>query len=65
MDPASVRQVQQQLSDRGYKPGPIDGIIGPNTRAALQSFKQKEGIRGTDLDEATLKALGIAQPVKP
>ncbi|MGH6610930.1 MAG: peptidoglycan-binding domain-containing protein [Burkholderiaceae bacterium] len=53
------------MTDRGYKPGPVDGIMGPNTRAALRNFKQKQRISGSGLDEATLKALGVSQPVKP
>lgn len=55
-----IKQVQQGLSDRGFSPGPIDGIMGPSTRAALRNFKQKEGMSGSDLDQATLKALGVS-----
>src|SRR5262249_48053255 len=30
-----VLDAQQQLKDRGYYSGPVDGIIGPSTEAAL------------------------------
>ena len=33
-----VRQVQQQLKQAGYDPGPIDGILGPKTLAALERY---------------------------
>jgi hypothetical protein len=33
-----VREVQQALVDAGYDPGPIDGIMGPRTKAALRKY---------------------------
>ena len=33
-----VREVQQALSAAGYDPGPIDGIMGPRTKAALRKY---------------------------
>ena len=38
-----VRQVQQALKDKGHDPGSIDGVMGPKTHAALQSFQQQQG----------------------
>ena len=40
----SVRQIQQWLSSHGFNPGPIDGIMGPKTRAAIRAFQQAAGI---------------------
>ncbi|MGD8344899.1 MAG: DnaJ domain-containing protein [Desulfobacterales bacterium] len=37
-DGARVRRVQRSLIANGYETGPIDGIIGPFTSAALQQF---------------------------
>lgn len=34
-----VRQVQEALARRGFDPGPIDGLYGPKTAAALNSFQ--------------------------
>jgi hypothetical protein len=34
----TVKQLQIQLKQAGYDPGPIDGILGPKTLAALQRF---------------------------
>jgi hypothetical protein len=33
-----VREVQQALSAAGFDPGPIDGIMGPRTKAALRKY---------------------------
>lgn len=59
MSAETIRQVQQQLTDRGHNPGPVDGIMGPNTRSALRAFKQAQGLSGTGLDQATLSVLGV------
>jgi peptidoglycan hydrolase-like protein with peptidoglycan-binding domain len=54
-----VREVQQGLLDIGYWPGPIDGIMGPRTRAALRRYQQDENLPVTGrLD------LGTARKVK-
>jgi hypothetical protein len=37
-DRARVRRVQRSLIAGGYETGPVDGIIGPFTSAALQQF---------------------------
>jgi peptidoglycan hydrolase-like protein with peptidoglycan-binding domain len=34
--PPLVLEAQRALRDLGYDPGPIDGIFGPRTRAALE-----------------------------
>jgi len=39
-----VREIQQRLTDRGYAPGPIDGLYGGKTRAAIQAFQQEKGL---------------------
>jgi peptidoglycan hydrolase-like protein with peptidoglycan-binding domain len=53
-----VRGVQEMLKRRGLEVGPIDGILGPRTAAALREFQQQQGLpRSGEPDEATLKAL--------
>jgi peptidoglycan hydrolase-like protein with peptidoglycan-binding domain len=36
--PSHVREVQEALVAAGYDPGPIDGIMGPRTKAALRKY---------------------------
>lgn len=56
----TVRDAQQALRDKGYDPGPIDGINGPLTRAAVRSYQEKENINADGrLGPKTLDSLGV------
>jgi len=61
-DPAQVvANVQSALQQQGYYQGEIDGILGPQTRAALAEYQSAQGIEPTGLvDEPTLETLGMA-----
>lgn len=37
--------IQKRLTELGFNPGPIDGIIGPKTKAAIVAFKRSVGLR--------------------
>jgi peptidoglycan hydrolase-like protein with peptidoglycan-binding domain len=51
-----VREVQRRLRSLGYRPGPIDGIYGKRTRAAVAWFQVKHGF---EVDgRATLAVVG-------
>jgi peptidoglycan hydrolase-like protein with peptidoglycan-binding domain len=39
-----VTEVQTLLSEHGHNPGPIDGIIGKQTRKAIRAFEQAHGL---------------------
>ena len=39
-----VRHVQELLSSLGYNPGPVDGISGQSTRAAVERFQSDLGL---------------------
>ncbi len=41
---STVTQLQQKLASLGFDPGPIDGIFGPRTRAAVLAFQRARGI---------------------
>ena len=57
---ARIRQAQRQLQEEGFAPGRIDGVLGSQTRVALQQYQAKRGLPRTgELDEATSRALGI------
>ena len=54
----SVRNAQKQLTSAGFAVGPIDGILGPQTRGALTKFQEQRGLARTGrLDPDTVKAL--------
>ena len=39
-----VRRAQELLAQQGYDPGPIDGLYGPRTKAAVERFEQARGL---------------------
>jgi Putative peptidoglycan binding domain len=54
-----VRKIQQLLKDRGLSPGPIDGVAGPLTNAAIREFQGWYGIKARgEIDNQTLFAIG-------
>jgi peptidoglycan hydrolase-like protein with peptidoglycan-binding domain len=56
---AQVRSAQQALVDKGYNPGPVDGLMGPRTKAAVTDFQRKEGLEANGrLDMQTMSRLG-------
>jgi hypothetical protein len=53
-----VGRVQEQLQKAGLNPGPIDGVLGPRTKAMLRRYQASHGLPATGLlDEATRQAL--------
>ena len=39
-----VKAVQKRLDAYGYQPGPMDGILGAKTKAALMAFQKDNGL---------------------
>ena len=56
--PDRVSKLQQALQQKGFDPGPIDGVLGPRTREAVRNFQERYGISSTEIDNQTLYALG-------
>ena len=57
----TVASVQQKLQDAGLYSGDIDGLWGPQTRAALRQFQHAHNLRPTgELNAATVARLGLA-----
>jgi peptidoglycan hydrolase-like protein with peptidoglycan-binding domain len=57
-----VRKIQATLEAKGFDPGPIDGVIGPKTRAAVRKYQDHFGIKASgEIDNQTLFALGTVQ----
>jgi hypothetical protein len=58
---ASVRQVQEALKAQGHDPGPIDGVMGPQTQEALRAYQRSQNLTETGrLDRETSQKLGVA-----
>jgi curli biogenesis system outer membrane secretion channel CsgG len=58
----TIVQVQKKLTELGYNPGPVDGIAGPKTKAALKKYQKDKGLAETgEINEATLASLGITE----
>lgn len=63
---AYIKWVQQRLTAHGFSPGAIDGIIGPNTRAAIRAFNAKWNLPGEDTTpQTTVVALRLDPAVTP
>jgi Putative peptidoglycan binding domain len=55
-----ITNVQTQLYYEGYYDGPIDGILGPDTRAAIANYQADHGLAVTAaIDEPTVESLGL------
>ncbi len=53
-----IKQAQTKLHDNGFYSGPIDGVIGPETRSAVMAFQTKAGIPPNgELNPETLSSL--------
>jgi len=53
-----VSDIQRELARRGFFDGPVDGLYGGKTDAAIRDFEQAAGLKGTaQPDEALLRAI--------
>lgn len=39
-----VKKIQAILQGQGYNVGPVDGLFGPQTQAAIQAFQKTKGL---------------------
>lgn len=54
----TIQRIQKQLTELGYQLGPIDGVRGRLTIAALQQFQRARGLNATGIaDAVTLSEL--------
>ncbi len=69
-----VEKLQESLKRIGFGPGPIDGVFGPKTEAAVRKFQEHaelvvDGIAGPKtmgaLEEALREAKKIKKEMKP
>lgn len=59
IDPVTeIAGIQERLNNLGFYCGPIDGILGPKTQAALIEFQEKHNLSSSEgLDDATRNKL--------
>jgi peptidoglycan hydrolase-like protein with peptidoglycan-binding domain len=56
----TIRDAQQSLKDKGMYDGPVDGLNGPMTRAAVRKYQQQQNITPDGrLGPKTLDTLGV------
>ncbi len=48
------KALQQALKDRGFDPGPVDGIIGAGTKRALRAWQKQAGLPADGYASATI-----------
>jgi peptidoglycan hydrolase-like protein with peptidoglycan-binding domain len=66
MEGTDVRAVQQGLAARGFNPGAIDGLFGPDTQAAVIAFQRASRVEPTGIVcDALYEALGVYCPAYP
>ncbi len=55
-----IRTVQKSLNDKGYDAGPVDGVLGSRTRAAIRQYQASEKLPVNGrLDAETAGKLGV------
>jgi len=59
MSTVNIKAVQTALKESGFNPGPIDGIMGWRTKAALHKFQKSNGLSTGALTKETLVSLGV------
>lgn len=65
IDADGVRKVQNLLRQKGFTPGPNDGVNGPLTKSAVRAFQVKFGMKTSgDIDNQLLLALGAVDLVE-
>lgn len=56
----TISDIQQALADAGFNPGPVNGIAGEQTFAALNDFQAEQGLPVTHfLTVETVETLGV------
>lgn len=58
--PGIVQEIQRALLAKGFNPGKIDGVIGPETSAAIRGFQTANGLATGGLTMDTLDKLGVS-----
>ncbi len=68
---SKIQQIQEALIENGYDPGPINNVLGPQTRQALIQFQKDLNLPVGNLNIETMRALlgeeeyGTTKPAEP
>jgi peptidoglycan hydrolase-like protein with peptidoglycan-binding domain len=58
-----IQLAQERLKAEGFDPGPVNGVLNPQTETALRQYQEKQGIPVSGaLDEATLRDMQLSVP---
>jgi peptidoglycan hydrolase-like protein with peptidoglycan-binding domain/DNA invertase Pin-like site-specific DNA recombinase len=60
-----VRVLQTSLRRHGFRPGPVDGLFGPHTQAAVERAQRARGIPVSGVATAKTRRLIAAAPEQP
>jgi hypothetical protein len=55
-----IRAIQRALMDRGYRITSVDGVMGPETGAAVRAFNRDNGLVPNALTGRSLQLLGLS-----
>jgi hypothetical protein len=55
----TVSKIQDALIKAGHDPGPVDGMLGPQTQSAIRSYQKSKGLAEGDLTYETIESLGV------
>lgn len=60
---AYITSIQEELTEHGYNPGPVDGKMGPKTHAAIRAYQRDAGLPVDGFaTKELLEHLKFAQP---
>ena len=66
LTPDEIRELQGKLKAAGFDPGPIDGVVGPQTRGALRTYAQSRSLQNAEATRDLLVRLNAeAAPQRP
>lgn len=54
-----IRQVQSKLNKNGYNAGPVDGVMGSQTKSAIKRYQVKNGLPVGNFNLPTLDRLNV------
>ncbi|RUM66827.1 MAG: peptidoglycan-binding protein [Sulfurospirillum sp.] len=58
---STIIELQRKLKELGFYHGPLDGIVGSQTRAAVKAYQKQNGLPVGGITYQVLKALGITR----